>query len=157
MAIFFGLNVCKLFLMFLRIWQLPPRTVQVRPSMIKVSKDKDSNFSTFNALEVVSTRYLFPWILVVLILKFSHPMFLSWSDDSVVTSSCLLHPVIHQKEQSYQEIWLLCLALEVSLMNSFWIYCSIRSKSQKPYFITNELRLKVLKIPKLSGFFAFFL
>ncbi|KAG7579788.1 RNA-dependent RNA polymerase eukaryotic-type [Arabidopsis thaliana x Arabidopsis arenosa] len=35
---------------------LPPRTVQVRPSMIKVYKDKTlSNFSTFNSLEVVTT------------------------------------------------------------------------------------------------------
>ncbi|VVA99746.1 unnamed protein product [Arabis nemorensis] len=36
--------------------KLPPRTVQVRPSMIKVSKDLSlSNFSTFNSLEVVNT------------------------------------------------------------------------------------------------------
>ncbi|VYS52890.1 unnamed protein product [Arabidopsis thaliana] len=35
---------------------LPPQTVQVRPSMIKVYKDKNlSNFSTFNSLEVVTT------------------------------------------------------------------------------------------------------
>ncbi|VVA99759.1 unnamed protein product [Arabis nemorensis] len=41
---------------FLLNKKLPPRTVQVRPSMIKVSKDSDlSNFSTFNALEVVTT------------------------------------------------------------------------------------------------------
>ncbi|KFK40362.1 hypothetical protein AALP_AA3G363900 [Arabis alpina] len=36
--------------------KLPPRTVQVRPSMIKVSNDRAlSNFSTFNSLEVVTT------------------------------------------------------------------------------------------------------
>jgi len=43
---------------FLLNKKLCPRTVQVRPSMIKVSKDPSlSNFSTFNALEVVTTRY----------------------------------------------------------------------------------------------------
>ncbi|KAL9300006.1 putative RNA-directed RNA polymerase [Arabidopsis thaliana] len=36
--------------------QLPPQTVQVRPSMIKVYEDQTlSNFSTFNSLEVVTT------------------------------------------------------------------------------------------------------
>ncbi|CAH8262795.1 unnamed protein product [Arabidopsis lyrata] len=41
---------------FLLNKNLPPRTVQVRPSMIKVYKDKNlSNFSTFNSLEVVTT------------------------------------------------------------------------------------------------------
>ncbi|KAG7641367.1 RNA-dependent RNA polymerase eukaryotic-type [Arabidopsis suecica] len=41
---------------FLLNKKLCPRTVQVRPSMIKVSKDPSlSNFSTFNALEVVTT------------------------------------------------------------------------------------------------------
>ncbi|KAF8055796.1 hypothetical protein N665_1286s0006 [Sinapis alba] len=41
---------------FLLNKKLPPRTVQVRPSMIKVSKDPAlSNFSTFNSLEVVTT------------------------------------------------------------------------------------------------------
>ncbi|CAD5318965.1 unnamed protein product [Arabidopsis thaliana] len=41
---------------FLLNKNLPPQTVQVRPSMIKVYKDKNlSNFSTFNSLEVVTT------------------------------------------------------------------------------------------------------
>ncbi|CAN8257589.1 unnamed protein product [Cochlearia groenlandica] len=41
---------------FLLNKKIPPRTVQVRPSMIKVYKDPDLlNFSTFNALEVVTT------------------------------------------------------------------------------------------------------
>ncbi|XP_013596635.1 PREDICTED: probable RNA-dependent RNA polymerase 5 isoform X1 [Brassica oleracea var. oleracea] len=41
---------------FLLKKKLPPRTVQVRPSMIKVSKDPAlSNISTFNSLEVVNT------------------------------------------------------------------------------------------------------
>ncbi|XP_024015999.1 probable RNA-dependent RNA polymerase 5 isoform X2 [Eutrema salsugineum] len=41
---------------FLLNKKLPDRTVQVRPSMIKVSKDRAlSNFSTFNSLEVVTT------------------------------------------------------------------------------------------------------
>ncbi|XP_033130568.1 probable RNA-dependent RNA polymerase 5 isoform X1 [Brassica rapa] len=41
---------------FLLNKKLPPRTVQVRPSMIKVSKDRDlSNSSTFDSLEVVTT------------------------------------------------------------------------------------------------------
>nr|XP_018461385.1 PREDICTED: probable RNA-dependent RNA polymerase 5 [Raphanus sativus] len=41
---------------FLLNKKLPPRTVQVRPSMIKVSKDPAlSNFSTFDSLEVVTT------------------------------------------------------------------------------------------------------
>ncbi|KFK40360.1 hypothetical protein AALP_AA3G363800 [Arabis alpina] len=41
---------------FLLNKKLPPRTVQVRPSMIKVFEDTDlSNFSTFNSLEVVNT------------------------------------------------------------------------------------------------------
>ncbi|KFK40359.1 hypothetical protein AALP_AA3G363700 [Arabis alpina] len=36
--------------------KLAPRTIQVRPSMIKVYEDPDlSNFSTFNSLEVVTT------------------------------------------------------------------------------------------------------
>nr|XP_018461405.1 PREDICTED: probable RNA-dependent RNA polymerase 5 isoform X1 [Raphanus sativus] len=41
---------------FLLNKKLPPRTVQVRPSMVKVSKDPAlSDFSTFNSLEVVTT------------------------------------------------------------------------------------------------------
>ncbi|CAN7047538.1 unnamed protein product [Brassica rapa subsp. trilocularis] len=41
---------------FLLNKKLPPRTVQVRPSMIKVSKDPAlSDFSTFDSLEVVTT------------------------------------------------------------------------------------------------------
>ncbi|VVA99749.1 unnamed protein product [Arabis nemorensis] len=41
---------------FLLNKKLPPWTIQVRPSMIKVSKDPAlSNISTFNALEVVNT------------------------------------------------------------------------------------------------------
>ncbi|CAH8357111.1 unnamed protein product [Eruca vesicaria subsp. sativa] len=41
---------------FLLNKKLPPRTVQVRPSMIKVSEDPAlSEFSTFNSLEVVTT------------------------------------------------------------------------------------------------------
>jgi len=52
-------QIFELILKLLPIWQLPPQTVQVRPSMIKVYKDKNlSNFSTFNSLEVVTTRYM---------------------------------------------------------------------------------------------------
>ncbi|XP_018437239.1 probable RNA-dependent RNA polymerase 3 isoform X2 [Raphanus sativus] len=41
---------------FLLNKKLPPRTVQVRPSMVKVSEDPAlSNFPTFNSLEVVTT------------------------------------------------------------------------------------------------------
>ncbi|CAN7077015.1 unnamed protein product [Brassica oleracea var. botrytis] len=41
---------------FLLNKKLPPRTVQVRPSMVKVSKDPAlSDFSTFDSLEVVTT------------------------------------------------------------------------------------------------------
>ncbi|KAL0885518.1 hypothetical protein Bca101_009501 [Brassica carinata] len=41
---------------FLLNKKLPPQTVQVRPSMVKVSEDPAlSNFSTFNSLEVVTT------------------------------------------------------------------------------------------------------
>ncbi|CAH8262793.1 unnamed protein product [Arabidopsis lyrata] len=41
---------------FLTNKKLPPWTVQVRPSMIKVNEDQTmSNFSTFNSLEVVTT------------------------------------------------------------------------------------------------------
>lgn len=43
------------------ILKLPPRTIQVRPSMIKVETDsKLSNRQSINSMEVVTTRY-FPF------------------------------------------------------------------------------------------------
>ena len=131
--------VYKPFIILFPIWQLPPQTVQVRPSMIKVSKDPAlSTFTTFNAIEVVNTRYVFTGYEV---------LYISLTV-IVVTSSCFYHPVIHQKEQSYQETWLRCLAMEESLMNSFWRFCSTRWKSTKPSSPTNVLLLKVLNILK---------
>lgn len=56
-------------------FQLPPRTIQIRDSMIKVEIDPDLvNFETENSLELVGTRYptfyfLFPYFAFGMLLE----------------------------------------------------------------------------------------